>query len=382
MPTPNLTPYEFVSAAFGSELHEKRVKSLAATLTGALTCARFGIAAIGRSMALANALDPKHAIKQVDRLLSNDAIDPWDLAAQWVPFVLADKKDIVVALDWTDFDADDQTTICLHLVETHRRTTPLIWQTLLKSELKGERNRAEDEVLVRLRDVLPDGVHVTVLADRGFGDAKLYEFLDDLGFDYVIRFRGVITVESAAGVSQHASDWLRPRGRARLLRSARVTGDRVEVGGVVCVHAKDMKDAWFLAASSRTATASELIKLYGRRFTIEETFRDIKDPRFGRGLGDLRIKSPARRDRILLVAALAIALLTLLGKASEAAGFDRRLRANTSKSRTHSLFFQGTYWFAALPNLPDERARILLASFDDVLRAHAPLAHILGLLRE
>jgi hypothetical protein len=34
---------------------------------------------------------------------------------------------------------------------------------------------------------------VTILADRGFGDQKLYELLkDQLGFDFVIRFRGVI----------------------------------------------------------------------------------------------------------------------------------------------------------------------------------------------
>ncbi len=30
-------------------------------------------------------LDPKHAIKEVDRLLSNDGIDPWALAKSWVP---------------------------------------------------------------------------------------------------------------------------------------------------------------------------------------------------------------------------------------------------------------------------------------------------------
>jgi Transposase DDE domain len=42
-----------------------------------------------------------------------------------------------------------------------------------------------------MKEVLPNDVHVTVLADRGFGDTKLYDFLHtDLGFDFVIRFRG------------------------------------------------------------------------------------------------------------------------------------------------------------------------------------------------
>ncbi|MBI2791348.1 MAG: transposase [Gammaproteobacteria bacterium] len=46
-------------------------------------------------------------------------------------------------------------------------------------------------MLYEFKSVLPEGVKVTILADRGFGDTKLYDFLkQDLGFDFVIRFRG------------------------------------------------------------------------------------------------------------------------------------------------------------------------------------------------
>ena len=34
---------------------------------------------------------------------------------------------IVVALDWTDFDADNQATIMLSLIWSHGRATPLVW---------------------------------------------------------------------------------------------------------------------------------------------------------------------------------------------------------------------------------------------------------------
>jgi len=57
------------------------------------------------------------------------------------------------------------------------------------------------------------------------------------------------------------------------------------------------------------------VKGYGRRFSIEETFRDLTNLRFGMGLTDTRISSPGRRDRILLVGAIAASLLTLLGAA-------------------------------------------------------------------
>src|ERR1700730_11677460 len=47
--------------------------------------------------------------------------------------------------------------------------------------------------------MLPADIKVCIVADRGFGDHKLYRALtEELKFDYVIRFRGHITVTSAA----------------------------------------------------------------------------------------------------------------------------------------------------------------------------------------
>src|SRR5208337_1795946 len=58
-------------------------------------------------------------------------------------------------------------------------------------------------------------------------------------------------------------------------------------------------------------------------------------------LSVLRIGDPQRRDRLLLLNALAILLLTLLGAAGESLGMDRSLRTSTVKRRVHSLFRQG-----------------------------------------
>ncbi len=68
--------------------------------------------------------------------------------------------------------ADDQTTLALHLVSSHGRATPLLWLTIGKDELKNTRNDFEDLCLSRLKACLPDGVAVTILADRGFGDSS------------------------------------------------------------------------------------------------------------------------------------------------------------------------------------------------------------------
>lgn len=364
-----LDAHSVVEAAFGNDLHVKRVLSLANAATGALGAASFGVAAIGRALAVANQLDPKHAIKQVDRLFSNPGVDPAKLFSSWVPYVLGARKEIVVALDWTEFDADDHSTLGLYLVTSHGRATPLLWKTVRKSQIAGKRNSEEDQLLLDFRQVLGNDMKVTLLADRGFGDAKLYQFLEELGFDYVIRFRSTILVTSADGEARLAKDWLPKSGRTGTMRDVKVTKSALPVPAFVFTKAKAMKEPWFLATSLKQV-GSQIVKLYGRRFSIEEAFRDLKDPRFGRGLNEVRISSPERRDRILLVAALALALLTLLGAAGEEVGLDRTLRANTSKARTHSLFFQGSYYYAALPNMKEHRALPLLEAFEKILAQH------------
>jgi hypothetical protein len=75
---------------------------------------------------------------------------------------------IVVAMDWTDFDADNEATIMLSLVSRHGRSTPLVWLTVDKATLKNHRNAYEYRVLVQLAEALPADVKVLIVADRGF----------------------------------------------------------------------------------------------------------------------------------------------------------------------------------------------------------------------
>ena len=159
-----------------------------------------------------------------------------------------------------------------------------------------------------------------------------------------------------------------------------VTADCYVLPAVVLVHDRKMKDAWCLATSRADLTASEVTKLSGRRFQIEETFRDTKDLHFGMGLKATHIKSAARRDRLLLLAALAHALLTLLGAAGERCGLDRRLRTNTSKRRQLSLYNQGAYWYEAIPNMREERLALLMNAHVEELREHAFLKEIFGVI--
>ena len=371
---------DYLRAIFAGDVHSKRIDSLAGATLGVMTSASLAVSVIGHALAQARCRLTKHAIKQVDRLLSNQGVVVWDMFGPWVAEMVGQRRSIVVAMDWTDFDADDQTTLALNLVTNHGRATPLLWLTVFKGELKDKRNDYEDLCLLRLAEALPEGAVVTILADRGFGDVKLFAFLDELGFDYVIRFRGNIHVAAADGETRLAADWVGKGGRARKLPAASVTAGGREVGAVVCVHAKDMKEAWCLATSHAEASAREIINYYAKRWTIEPGFRDTKDLRFGMGMGVLRISDPQRRDRLLLLNAFAIVLLTLLGAAGESLGMDRHLKSNTAKHRTHSLFRQGCMLYELIPSMPEPRLWPLMERFGEIVMQNRALAQTFSIV--
>src|SRR6476660_7820228 len=114
----------FLDSVLDEDIHTKRVDSLANATLGVMTGASLAVAMIGKSLAQARGLLPKHAIKQVDRLLSN---------------------------------------------------------------------------------------------------SKLFGFLGELGFDYVIRLKSNTKLSAADGTARPAREWVGQGGRARKLRDAAVT---------------------------------------------------------------------------------------------------------------------------------------------------------------
>ena len=133
---------QFLKGLLGTDMHAKRILSLANATLGVVRTGSLAVQTIVQGLAVARGLKTKHAVKQVDRLLSNDGIDLDAILPRWVRHVVGARTDIKVAMDWTtfrqrelsrrnadwtDFDADKQTTIMLSLVTGHGRTTPLVW---------------------------------------------------------------------------------------------------------------------------------------------------------------------------------------------------------------------------------------------------------------
>ena len=140
-----------------------------------------------------------------------------------------------------------------------------------------------------------------------------------------------------------------------------------------------MKEPWCLVSSERRG-AREMAAPCARRWGIETSFRDVKNPRFGMGLKETRVGRTDRRDRMLLVGAMALSLLTLLGAAGEKLGYDRWLKTNTSRTRQHSLFRQGTMLHGHLANWPDDRVRPLMEAFEELVLEQRVFREVFGVI--
>lgn len=116
--------------------------------------------------------------------------------------------------------------------------------------------------------------------------------------------------------------------------------------------------------------ADKALALYGKRWGIETSFLDIKDYKFSMGMVDMHVSSTLRRNRLFLFSALAIVLLTLLGKAGDAAGLKKTIKVNTSKTRTYSFFRQGCIFYQLLPKMKEANAFKLMGKFNYYLSQH------------
>ena len=336
---------KFARNLFGGVMHAARAESLGYGAYAAMVASRLTSADMGRSLAAARGTAPKHSIKHIDRIAGNGKIDMDASFGAYVRHIVGCRKSLLLSLDWTEYDSDNQSRISVNIITKHGRATPLIWITVSKDNLKNKRYKHECDVLTKLRELLPEDISVIVIADRGFGDVKFYKYIStELTWDYIIRFKDCIFVEDEAGEKRKAKDWRYKNGATREIVNAKVTGKRKSVPSVVLVKQRGMKDAWNIATSI-AGKKKRVVRLYGRRFSCEEQFRDEKDDRFGLGSKETRISTPARRDRLLLLHALSTLVLTVLGAAGEALHWDKDLRANTSKVRTHSLFAQGRAYF-------------------------------------
>ena len=99
---------------------------------------------------------------------------------------------------------------------------------------------------------------------------------------------------------------------------------------------------WVLATSREDLSAKQVITLYALRMQIEETFRDTKNMRDRWSFRHALARSKSRYAILLLLAALAGFVLTVIAMAAEKKQLHLRYQANTiGDRRVLWLFYLG-----------------------------------------
>jgi predicted small integral membrane protein len=85
-------------------------------------------------------------------------------------------------------------------------------------------------------------------------------------------------------------------------------------------QAKTQTEPWLLATSPSLAAldAQTVVDIYSGRMQIEQSFRDVKNPRWGLGLSLSQTTRPERLAILLLIGALAMFALWLIGLVAQA----------------------------------------------------------------
>jgi hypothetical protein len=259
----------------------------------------------------------KHQIKRCWRFCSNDRVETADAMRGVVKKVLKKRgkdKPLVLALDWVDV-RQFQTLMASAVFKG--RSVPIYWASCLKHVYDGHRSRNafEESLLLVLRDMIPRDRKVILLADRGFGRTELARFCRNHGFDYVIRICPDVHVRCASYAGK-LIDYPVHKGVCKLLKSVAYRQHRGVTQNVVVRWVRGLPakrdEPWFLM-SSLGAGPARISRLYGRRMTIEQLFRDNKSKRNGWSLRDTKITKADRLDRLLLILAIAYLLLCGIG---------------------------------------------------------------------
>jgi hypothetical protein len=161
-------------------------------------------------------------------------------------------------------------------------------------------------VLEAAKRVLPTGVQVTLLADRGFAHGALIRWLRQQQWNWAIRVKCDLNVTLANGRTQSVDQLFPTAHQAYLFENVRVLED-IDCH-LATAHVPQAKDTW--AVLSDATPSLQTFALYGQRFGgIEPHFKDYKSAAFNVLHSGLRDAKVLTRLFMLLDCATLIAII-------------------------------------------------------------------------
>jgi hypothetical protein len=246
-------------------------------------------------------------------------------------------------------------TVCL-AIAWHGRALPLLWRSWQSDESGQGWMEAIDALCGVLASVLPAGIEVVMLADRGLSGERLAHIATRRGWSYLLRVQGHGHIRTPDSEPRPIRD-LVPRPGTRATReqvqiwppdhSVRVAKDTVtssqdwersSVTNVVAVWRTGDREPWLLLTN--LPPTYHRVREYRHRTWEEELFRDLKS--FGWQWNKSRVRKPERVERLLVL--LALATLWVCCQSQRVIKRGKRWLLEDRSRRCYSRFQLGLHW--------------------------------------
>jgi hypothetical protein len=301
-----------------------------ALLCGLLRVQKIGLTPVARGMR--DDTTVKHRIKRAGRFCQNSRIEMQAVFDGIADHVLARDRVNVIALDWTD--RGDYMLLKASLI-FRRRSIPIAWRFVWKEQYEKSQNDEEEKLVEQLIRAVGKRSWV-LLADRGFGRADFFRWLDERSVSFVIRVSGSAWIEHQwfTGTIDNIP---RRAGGGWMYKAVQYRKKSPVQVNLACHHKEPAPAPWYLV-TNLDLPAQKAAGLYSRRMGIEEGIRDCKS---GLGLKHLWLGGPDRMDRAMILIALAVLLAALTAAKSIFKGERLKLANNKRRQPVLSFFILG-----------------------------------------
>lgn len=352
---------------FCSDIHAKRLQALMDVATGLQHSKRFSITDIGRHLQSDSEL--KHRIKKVDRLLGNKHLyselsEIYTGLSQYVFKYIAHDKTIPIVVDLCFLKDSQDIQMLSAEIATQGRTIPLYREVFEINHLKGR----EKEFISKLSNCIPPGRDVLLIMDAGFGN-DWFKAIEFKNWYWLVRARGGKYIKlSETDDWQEASDlYITASTKSKCYDNAYITKNQprpcrvvMKKGSIIRKRKQPArlprnynaangnyqrlaKEPWILVTNlPKIYNATKIINSYKKRMQIEESFRDIKNTRYGLGGRNIQTRCVYRWGIAMLLAAIVQIMLWVIGVIGHSQGFQRRFQSNTVRDKKiFSYFYLG-----------------------------------------